>query len=136
MNYGIVDSEDSPRVNQYRWSSQGNYLRTGIYSEGKSRNVYLHHFLIGMPVDRSLEVDHKNRNKLDNRKSNLRFVPHAENMRNIGGKCVTYRPLRKRWISQVSVDGKSKYVGSFKTLKEALQASENFKKTAAQRRKK
>lgn len=130
MNSVKLDQNDLYRVSLRKWSSQGKYIRTGFYDGEKSRNVYLHHYLIGFPLN-GLEVDHINRNPLDNRKENLRFVTRQENMKNRapGAGCYWDKD-RGNWVSQLMINGKNTYLGSFKTKIEAM------KKTAMQRRKK
>ena len=113
----IVDKEDWNRVSQWKWSSQGHYLRINRHN----RNIYLHHFLIGMPIDRSLQVDHINRNKLDNRKENLRFVTPQENALNKKtAKGCYWDKDRGFWVSQIMLE-KQTYLGSFTSENEAHQ---------------
>jgi hypothetical protein len=94
----IVDDEDFERVNKFKWCAlvrpKINYvmavrsITTGkcpITRQRIRRFVYMHHFILEVDprVIHPLEVDHINRNSLDNRKNNLRIVTHAENMRNV-----------------------------------------------------
>lgn len=66
-----------------------------------------------------MEIDHINGNGLDNRKENLRFVTHRQNMQNqhrqktsvFPGVCFDKRV--GRWASQIRVNGKLKHFGSF-----------------------
>jgi hypothetical protein len=73
----LIDLDDVEKVAQCRWYLLGKYV--------KSVKVgYLAHFVLGTQVDKTEEMhlDHINRNKLDNRKTNLRIVPRIENIRN------------------------------------------------------
>lgn len=73
----LVDTELLPKIIKTRWAFSGFYAK-----EGTSKYVrYLHHEVIGKP-EGLLVVDHINRNKLDNRLSNLRFVTRSENNKN------------------------------------------------------
>lgn len=74
-------------------------------------------------------VDHINRNKQDNRIENLRLVTIRQNAQNMGprhGSCPpgVYAPKRKgqRFRSQISIDGVSRYLGTYPTAKEAFAA--------------
>lgn len=70
----IVDACLLETLLKTRWIYSGQYIK-----EATSRHVnYLHHNIIGKPPGK-LVVDHINRNKLDNRKENLRFVTRREN---------------------------------------------------------
>lgn len=73
----IIDSE-MVHLGQLNWSLSGDgYPMTYI----KGKLVKLHHLVLGKPPKGKV-TDHINRNKLDNTKSNLRFVTQRENMRN------------------------------------------------------
>ena len=54
------------------------------------RHTYAHHLVIGAPPT-GYVVDHINGDGLDNRRSNLRFVTHAENMQHAHNR-KTFRP--------------------------------------------
>jgi hypothetical protein len=72
-------------------------------------------------------VDHINRIRDDNRWENLRHITQQCNNRNTSKRSdntsgitgVTWNKLSKKWVSQISTNGKNKYLGIFGTLKEA-----------------
>ncbi len=75
--FTIVDPKDLLPLGGYRWCFSGcGYAITTI--DGKIR--YMHHLIL--PSRRGLVNDHINRNRLDNRRENLRYVTHGENVRN------------------------------------------------------
>jgi len=107
------------------------YQMIGLKDEnGKQIMRYIHrlvatHFI---PNPRNLnEVDHINRDKCDNTIENLRWVTHAENLKNkgeyknntSGHKFVSYHRFDKRWQFQRRIDGKIIHK-SFKTKTDAL----------------
>lgn len=66
-------------------SSTGGYLKVFLYDNGNRENVYIHqlvakHFVEG--YEKGLEVDHINKNRMDNRACNLRWITRNENMQN------------------------------------------------------
>jgi len=65
-------------------------------------------------------LDHINRDKTDNRISNLRNVSNQENMFNTNAKGYTKR--KNKWIAQIKLDYKNIYLGSYNTEEEARQA--------------
>ena len=76
------------------------------------------------------EVDHKDRNKLNNQKHNIRNCTHAENQRNIGVtskntsgyKGVFWSKKDKKWVSVLMVNGEVKRLGYFSEVKNAVKA--------------
>lgn len=72
------------------------------------------------------EIDHINRNKSDNRIENLRDVTRTVNQRNLPvWGIVPFRGVRtskNRFQAQISINGRSKYLGSYKTAEAAHEA--------------
>lgn len=72
-----VDLSDK-NLDEHNWSLSGDgYPMTYV----KGTFVKIHHLVVGKPP-KGLVTDHINRNKLDNRKDNLRFVTQRENLLN------------------------------------------------------
>jgi hypothetical protein len=102
--FALVDDEDFGTVSHHKWylSALG-YAVTPVYVAGKRRSVLLHRFVMNAPKGK--ELDHKNRNKLDCQKENLRYATRSENCRN--------RPVRsdnKFGVSGISKRAKGGYV--------------------------
>jgi len=82
----LVDEEDYPAVSQYKWSVMrhkgNNYYALRMEKiNGRNKVVLMHRFILGK-IPEGYEVDHINRNGLDNRRSNLRIVTRQENLAN------------------------------------------------------
>jgi len=75
-------------------------------------------------------VDHINGDRGENKKSNLRDVSHAENMKNrripshnkSGIMGVHWHKASSRWRATIGVDGSVQYIGSFSNLGDAANA--------------
>ena len=123
-NEFLIDKEDCPKVSEHTWleTDQG-YIITHI----EGRNVRLHRFILDIYDDRM--VDHINRNKRDNRKSNLRIVTKQQNSINriaskkskTGIKGVSLLP-NGMYIARIMKDGKNIHLGCYQTIDEAKYA--------------
>lgn len=125
-NFTIVDDEDYEKLNQFRWYKAGRGYVLGRM--GTKKVLKMHRVITNAP--KGMEVDHKNRNKLDNRKTNLQIVTHIQNMQNIkkstSGIEKTTGKRKMKYVVRVSYMGKRYYGGYFKTLAEAKQARKNL----------
>lgn len=94
---------------------------------GKQPTLLLHRLLTGAPT--GLDVDHRNHDTLDNRRSNLRVCTHAENQRNrtsrTGTSCfkgVYWQRAARSWHAQITAGGRVRYLGLHATEEEAARA--------------
>jgi uncharacterized protein with PIN domain len=104
--YVLIDKEDISKVKYYKWHIDGgNYASSSIIGR-------MSRFLMNLN-DRTKEVDHINRNRLDNRKINLRIVTRLGNMQNksiyknnsSGTPGVCYHKLTGKWYYLISYEG-------------------------------
>ena len=134
-----VDDADFQLVSRWKWKqhSAGYAYRTVRVNgrKGGWKNLYMHHLIL-QPTD-GTEVDHINRNKLDNRRSNLRLVPHWRNVHNREMDCgasgspgVRKPKGRNRWAAGFYLNGKYRWVGSFATQAEAEAAYADARRQA------
>lgn len=76
------------------------------------------------------QIDHINGKKDDNRLENLRQATNAQNMRNLGAyanntsgsKGVCWHKGARKWMAQITVDGKCRYLGLFAKKQDAVDA--------------
>lgn len=117
------------RGRQAAGSVAGSPHNAGYWSIRVDGRPFLAHRLAWLYVrgDWPTEIDHINGDRSDNRIANLRQVTRQQNCRNAamrshnktGVNGVAYYPRHRRFRVIMSVDGKSRYLGSFKTLEEA-----------------
>ncbi|SRR6266550_4921490 len=116
--FAIVDNRDYERLSPHHWRAKhderGNLknVQRDVRINGKKRAVLMHHEVIGHPLP-GMEVDHENRNPLDNRRKNLRFCTSALNKANSrkrstntsGFKGVVFlvRGVTKPWAARIQV---------------------------------
>lgn len=119
--YAIVDEEDYERVMQYTWS----FETTGYAVNSKLGKM--HRFILCV-TSKDVQVDHKNLNRLDNRKCNIRVATVSQNGYNkppIIGKS-SYKGVTKfnatYWRARISVEGSRVSLGLYKTEEEAARA--------------
>ena len=128
-----VDRADWKRLSPYRWSlMRGGYavgtMSTGRYERDYQRGprvggalpqVYMHRVIMDLKSGDRRKVDHVNRNRLDNRRSNLRIVDdkaHAQNQtkqphRHSKYRGVSFNKRRGKWIAYGTLNSKRVYLG-------------------------
>lgn len=122
----IVDDEDYKYLSEGSWCIQ-KYVtlnNTGImYAKASKQGkvVTMHRYLLKPP--QGVSIDHINGNGLDNRRQNLRLCSKQGNAANrpkdrIKGATSKFKGVYKpkkynKWISKITVDGKSIHLGVF-----------------------
>lgn len=117
--YALVEIEDA-WIGRYKWT-----LHPGGYAVIGGRSCLMHQLIMGRRG-----VDHINRNRLDNRRSNLRLATPSENLSNkpaqknnkLGIKGVSYHAKAGKFVAQIAKDGQHFHLGLFPTPEEAAQA--------------
>jgi hypothetical protein len=131
-----VDDEDFELLNEERWQLQPNgAIARGISlgGRGTSRTIYLHRVIMNAPS--GMCVDHRNHDKLNNQKNNLRIATKRQNAHNsLKQKPETssrfkgvYLPSdfasrKKPWRAYINLPYGMIILGSFETETEAAQS--------------
>jgi hypothetical protein len=121
----LVDDCFADEVMKHSWHLCRGYPRTAIWNGQKAVGIYLHQFIWRLSGrQRALpELDHINRNPLDNRLENIREADRGTNTRN--RKQFKARPGRegltgvRKHGNKFSVKCCKKYIGVFDTPEEA-----------------
>ena len=126
-----VDNIDFEELSKFKWylNSYGYAERTTRKGEGKRRNVRMHQQValrMGLNIIGNI-FDHINRDKLDNRRKNLRIVSKQINSVNrdlqsnnkSGYRGVSFYKRDKNWESYIKYNQKRIFLGRYKTKQEA-----------------
>ena len=117
--YAVVDPTDHEALNNRRWN-----LGKAGYAQRAPRGApaeYMHRAIMKTPP--GLYTDHINRNKLDNRRCNLRVVTQSRNISNrnrdprnkSGVTGVYFHAAAQKWCAEIKVDGRRHYLGLFES---------------------
>jgi hypothetical protein len=126
----LVDDADFEWLNRWKWqAARGGHTYYAVrtdYSEGRKRKISMHRLIMGAPE--GVEIDHQDRDGLNNRRENLRLATRSQSMRNrrtwgsslFNG--VSWIKSKRRWQVQIQHQEVQKYLGSFKCEKVAALA--------------
>lgn len=120
----VVDFDIWERFRCYRWSAQVHRKRGIVYAA--VLNTLLHRLVMNTSTGQL--VDHINRNTLDCRRSNLRFVTPGQNRANSGrdrDNSSGYKGVsraNRKWAALIVVAGVRHYLGVFEHKERAAQA--------------
>lgn len=114
-----IDKEDYERVSKVSWYNHCGYMRARM---GK-KLVSLHRYLLDLSTEEKRQVDHIDRNKLNNCKSNLRLATASQNganrRRQVNSinnyKGVSWKKDKKKWTASITQNGKQKHIGYYTT---------------------
>lgn len=127
----LVDLEDVERIAAHNWCAvvrpSGNVhaMRKGPSNE----TIWMHHEVMQRkPV--VFDVDHKNRNGIDNRKNNLRLLSRRHNLLNTkrSEESSLIERHGNRFRVRPWIEGKRTVIGSFKTREEAEAAVTEYRR--------
>lgn len=119
--YALVDDEDFERVNAYKWClNDRGYAVTswhiGHYPNGRPKQAFakMHRFVMNLKKG-DPNLDHKDLDKLNNQKDNLRFATKGQNAKNrprhsnnkSGYKGVNLHKQSGLWRAIIRSDGKT-----------------------------
>ena len=124
--FTLVDDEDYEEVRKSCWYLTKGYAVRGYFKNNKY-GKRLQRVILKNPIGL---VDHKNHNKLDNRKQNLRIVTNQQNVwyqrknRVLTSrfKGVSWYKKDKKWQVQITFNKKDIYLGRFEDEKRAALA--------------
>lgn len=133
--FALVDDDDYEFINQWKWrvDKNGYASRTQYLGGGKKNQkqvgVYMHKLINKTPD--GFHTDHINRNKLDNRKCNLRTTTASQNLMNTGLSKVNtsgYKGVSwyaKAWHAEIKANSHRFYLGRFKKKEDAIKARQD-----------
>ncbi len=133
LGHAVIDAADAELVGRWRWGMNGanGYAVRRNPDEGVPRIIRMHRMLLGLTPSDDLEVDHINRDRLDNRRANLRAIPKAAQQQNIRShvdatsshRGVSWDRRRATWVAAVKANGKNLHLGQFDTEEEAAEVA-------------
>jgi hypothetical protein len=116
----LVDDEDYEYLSQFKWRSQiDRYVYAVCTINGDFQ--YLHHLLLLPKI--GFIVDHKDRNSLNNQKSNLRYATYSQNNINTnrltrsssGYRGVSFHKQSKKWSADICLNYERTRLGLYDT---------------------
>lgn len=119
-NEFLFDKEDLPLIQSRDWyRDKDGYLVSCYYYAGHRVFARFHRIVVGAKPNQL--VDHINRNRADNRKSNLRYCDYSKNGINrfistsntSGITGVYYDKGRRKWVASITFNGRKMYLGRF-----------------------
>ena len=126
-----IDLDDVEKVKPYTWSySNPNLTKEYAITQikGTSRFEYLHRFI--MDADSNTEVDHRDGDGLNCRRSNMRICTSGQNSMNSKKrentsshfKGVCWAKNRNKWLAYIAKNHKTYWLGYFLTETDAAKA--------------
>ncbi len=124
----IVDDEDYEYLNKYKWGFHRTKTNNYAISSHRGIDLKMHRLILGLTKGDKKEVDHINRNGLDNRKENLRLCTRQQNCYNRQpqhGRTSKYKGVSwfaesKKWRALIMNNGILIHLGLFENEIDAV----------------
>lgn len=140
--FATVDDIDYEFLMQWKWCFHEGYAKRGSHKSdklNKQKLIFMHRVVLSRKLGHSdfQHTDHKNQNKLDNCRGNLRPATCSQN----GGnrsiqqqgsskfKGVFWDKRDKKWRAQIMFEGRCKYLGCFT---DEIKAAKAYNKAATE----
>jgi hypothetical protein len=125
IKYALIDDADFPLIDPYYWHlDKDGYAQTQI----NGKRMLMHRLILDAP--RHLVTDHKDHNRLNNRRNNIRLATRGQNAAN--RRCYGsqqykgVKPAFKKWQAEITCNERTIYIGTFGTKQEAAVAYDAF----------
>lgn len=128
--FAKVSPEDIDRVKSLKWRlHKKGYATTTIGRRPNRKIIHMHRIILELP--KGAITDHINKDRLDNRRCNLRQANHSQNMANQYGhineraakyKGVYYMANIRRWGAIIRVNKKAHHLGLYDLQEDAARA--------------
>lgn len=130
----IVDDADYAALSVWGWR-RNNHGYAVRRERDAGRVVLMHRHLLGLEFGDPLFADHVSRDRLDNRRANLRIVTRAQQQQNMSsqrGSTSRYRGVswvtaRNCWVAQGKAAGVQRFLGHFDQELDAARAASEFR---------
>lgn len=118
----LVDDADLPLLAGWSWwCTPGGYATTHMRINGVRHPMFMHRWLLNLPVGASIQVDHRNHDRLDNRRANLRvgdaFLNNGNTSSQAGSSSrfrgVYWDARKTRWRARVMIRGSKRSLGYY-----------------------
>lgn len=119
----LINIEDADKVSDLKWGLYAGYVKNS------EQSMFLHNFIMNFSPNKKTTIDHINRNRLDNRKENLRIVDYQINGINKGKQSnntsgfpgVSWDNYHRKYQAHIKFNGRKKHLGYFNALEEAIE---------------
>lgn len=128
----LIDDVDYPKVSVHKWFAERRnngriYAVTNILTPKGKRPLRMHRLIAGK---NGFDVDHRDRDGLNNRRKNLRACTRSQNLMNQLKrkaclsiyKGVTFVKEKKLWRASIDINLSKKFIGYFSSEKDAALA--------------
>jgi hypothetical protein len=130
--FALVDDEDYEYLNQWKWHIDNYGYAVRLAPRPSHTPIRMSRVIAETP--KGMWVDHANRDRLDNRRCNLRNCTPSQNLSNSvrknksGFRGVYYHKSSGTWHGETCFNGVRKSAGYYKTPEEAARAYDKLAK--------
>lgn len=134
VSYALIDARDAHLL-ESTWSMTNGYVVRSVKTENGWRKEYLHRLVMGLTTEDAVLVDHKDGNKVNCRRSNLRLATKSLNMQNTYGRRdatyprgVVFDKRRGVFYARVTLNGRTRPLGTFHDVASADRAARAYRR--------